>query len=316
MKNSMQNKTNSLVSLGLPVYNGENYIKEAINSIIKQKYKNWELIISDNCSTDSTEKICRAYVKKDKRIKYYRYDANRGAAWNYNNCFKLSNGEYFKWAAHDDNLAPGFLSECVDVLRNNNDVVLVYPLTYMIDAEGKILKVYSDEAIFNKLKAHERYRQFFQVYKLRAWCNPIFGLFRRDILARTVLIGSWLASDLTLLGEVVLYGKFYQIDKPLFYQRIHKDNSMQAYNEFERVWWFDPKNLGKPFATHWRWMKEYISAVKRARLGFKERILCKWEILRWSFRIKKRLFKEGLRFIFWPMLKRTKYKDKIRKKFN
>jgi glycosyltransferase involved in cell wall biosynthesis len=306
-------KMNVLVSIGMPIHNGENYVKEAINSIIKQKYKNWELIISDNGSTDNTEKICRSYVKKDKRIKYFQHETNKGAAWNFNNCFNLSSGVYFKWAPHDDNLAPEFISECVDALNKNHDVVVSYTLVNMFDAEGKVLKVYTDDANFNGAFAHQRYRQFFDMYKLSGWCNPIFGLFRREMLAKTVLIGNWLAADLTLLGEAVLYGNFYQIDKPLSYQRMHKDNSMQGYNDMERMGWYDPERLGKFYAKHWRWFREYFSAVHRARLGFKESVLCYKEILRWSFMVKNKLFREALRFLLWPILKRTRYKGVIRK---
>src|SRR5215207_1517689 len=104
------------VSVGLPVYNGENYLAEAIDSVLAQTYQNFELIISDNASTDSTEEICRDYAARDRRIRYFREPQNRGAAWNFNHTFELARGEYFKWVAHDDVIGPQYLARTVDQL--------------------------------------------------------------------------------------------------------------------------------------------------------------------------------------------------------
>jgi len=112
------------VSIGLPVYNGENYLEEAIDSILAQTYKDFELIISDNASTDRTPDICQAYANKDPRIRYYRNEKNIGAAVNFNRVFELSSSEYFKWAAHDDIIAPDYISECIEILDNDDSIVL------------------------------------------------------------------------------------------------------------------------------------------------------------------------------------------------
>ena len=104
------------VSIGMPVFNGENYLAEALDSLLTQTFSDFELIISDNASTDKTEEICRAYAVRDQRIRYFRNQENLGASRNYNRVFELSSGEYFKWAAHDDLCAPEFLGRCVDVL--------------------------------------------------------------------------------------------------------------------------------------------------------------------------------------------------------
>ena len=101
------------VTIGLPVYNGETYLEETLDSILNQTYTEFELIISDNGSSDGTRLICEEYAAKDDRIKYYRSVKNLGAAPNYNRAFELSSGEYFKWADYDDPLAPEFLSKCV-----------------------------------------------------------------------------------------------------------------------------------------------------------------------------------------------------------
>src|SRR5689334_18309225 len=103
------------LSVGLPVYNGEAYLRTALESIVTQDYQDFELIISDNASQDGTAAICREYAQRDKRIRYYREEANRGGARNLNRVFELSRGKYFKWAAHDDVCLPGFFRRCVEV---------------------------------------------------------------------------------------------------------------------------------------------------------------------------------------------------------
>lgn len=104
------------VSVGMPIYNGERFLKAAIESILAQTLTDFELIISDNGSTDQTQEICQAYATKDQRIRYYRSAQNFGASWNHNRVFELSTSEYFKWAACDDICKPEYLEQCVEIL--------------------------------------------------------------------------------------------------------------------------------------------------------------------------------------------------------
>src|SRR5882762_1549884 len=114
------------ISIGLPVYNGENFITDALESILGQTYTDFELIISDNASTDRTEALCKSYAARDPRIRYWRNAENLGAARNFNRVFELSSGEYFKWTAHDDVLAPDYLEKCIEASDRDPSVVLVY----------------------------------------------------------------------------------------------------------------------------------------------------------------------------------------------
>src|SRR5947209_962278 len=121
------------VSIGLPVYNGAQYLREAVESILDQTFMDFELVISDNGSSDDTELICRQYAEKDQRIRYYRYETNRGPGWNSHHVFELSRGEYFKWLAHDDRCAPQFLEKCVGALDANRSAVLCCSRLRLID---------------------------------------------------------------------------------------------------------------------------------------------------------------------------------------
>jgi glycosyltransferase involved in cell wall biosynthesis len=104
------------VSIGMPVWNGETFVSQAIESILGQTYGDLELIISDNASTDGTSEICRSCANRDRRIRYIRQENNIGAAPNHHEVFRHSSGRYFKWSCHDDFLAPEFINECVGVL--------------------------------------------------------------------------------------------------------------------------------------------------------------------------------------------------------
>ena len=130
------------VTIGLPVYNGETYLREAIESLLSQSFEDFELIISDNASTDGTRTICEQYAELDPRVLYDRCETNFGARRNYNRLVAMARGEYFKWAAHDDNCYPDFLAECVVALGRDPDAVVCYPTTHLIDDKGEVMSEY------------------------------------------------------------------------------------------------------------------------------------------------------------------------------
>src|SRR5437870_2543767 len=130
-----------LVSIGLPVYNAERYLRQALDSLLGQDYANLELIVSDNASADATESICRSYAERDGRLHYHRAEQNMGAIWNYNRVFELASGEYFMWAAHDDLRDSRYVSACVDALQSRPDAVLCCSDIRFIDEDGQAVDV-------------------------------------------------------------------------------------------------------------------------------------------------------------------------------
>ena len=133
------NEKTPKVSIGLAVYNGENYLEQAINSILSQTFRDFELIISDNASTDRTKEICLKYAKQDPRICYHRNAVNIGGANNENLTFKMARGEYFRWAAHDDYCAPTLIEKCLEQLEKDPTVVLCHSKVIAIDGCGETL---------------------------------------------------------------------------------------------------------------------------------------------------------------------------------
>jgi glycosyltransferase involved in cell wall biosynthesis len=214
------------VSIGLPVYNGEKYIGEALGSILAQTYQNFELIISDNASTDKTEQICRAYATRDSRIRFYRNRRNLGAYKNFNRVFELSSSEYFKWAAYDDLLAPEFLQKCVSVLEKDPCIVLCHSKTVRIDEHGKLVGSYEHKMRIDSWKPHERFGDLIGIHNP---CWPIFGVMRARVLRMTPLFGNYIATDRNLLAEISLVGRMYEIPEYLFFRRDHTDAYTHTY---------------------------------------------------------------------------------------
>ena len=198
------------VSIGMPVYNAENYLGEAIESLLAQTFQDFELIISDNASTDRTEAICREYAARDPRIRYERQAENQGAARNFNHVFERARGPYFKWAAHDDLHSPTFLARCVEVLDRSPDVVWCHPRSTHVGPDGKPLPetaardVSYSAALSPTSRASEaasagrsacpptresRYphQRFRAVLLASDSCIDVYGLIRRKTMSETML---------------------------------------------------------------------------------------------------------------------------------
>lgn len=265
------------VSVGLPVYNGQRYLRQAIDSILSQTYGDFELVISDNASSDDTEAICRAYVRDDKRVRYYRSQTNRGAAWNYNRVFWLSRGDYFRWAAHDDLCSDGLLTACMEAFAADDDIVLAYPCTGLIDASGEPVVMDAPPLHLDDADAVVRFRDTLSAMPL---ChNPIFGLMRKDVLARTSLITKHLASDRCLVAQLSLHGPFHEVDEVLFYRRKHAANIGTRAKDQE---FFDPARRSRVVLPEWRVLYQHLLAVLRSPLRSQTKARCALAVMRWA----------------------------------
>jgi glycosyltransferase involved in cell wall biosynthesis len=272
--------TRPKVSIGIPVYNGEKYLEDALNSILKQTYKDFELIFADNASNDRTRKICLGYAQMDPRVRYHRNERNIGAAPNHNLLFHLARGEYFKWAAYDDVIAPDFLARCVEVLDNHPDVVLCMPMTGRIDENGKYLGNYEYIAGADLPDRLKGFRNF-ALYNRSG--NFIYGLMRASSLSQTSLHGSYPSSDLTFLAELALYGKFHVLPEYLFFRRSHPGQSTKGILSKERLrtLWFDTSLGGRIILPKWLNLFGYLNVIKKAPLRGSERFYCYLQMIRW-----------------------------------
>lgn len=284
--------SNSLrrLSIGLPVYNGEKFIRESIDCILNQTFQDFELIISDNASTDNTEEICREYAAKDNRIRYYRNATNIGCARNFNRAFELSTGEYFKWVAYDDLHAPDFLQKCIEILDQDPTVVLCHSHTYYIDEQGKFIQTYDIKFKTDSSKPQER----FQELLTKHYCYQIYGVIRADAIRKSPYIIGCGAADAIFLLRLALLGRFYEIPEYLFFARSHPQQSMSMFlpnyllansnNQKELLSvlpdfygyavWFDTANAGKIIFPHWRILGEVLLSIWKSPLNWQEKLSC------------------------------------------
>lgn len=285
----MGTQTTSLVSIGLPVFNGEKYLAVAIESVLAQTYGAFELVISDNASTDRTQDICESFAGRDPRIRYFRQPVNRGAGFNYNFVFHESRGRYFRWLAHDDFLAPGCLKACVEALNADAMLVLAYTHHVDIDEHGMQIRTVSR----TKGQDDDVSMRFWDLMEGLYTCEEVFGLIRSSILCRTPLIANSTDSDRTLLGELSLFGKFAEVRHPLFYHRLHPGSSVKMNPVFrERAVWFNPALRDRLVLPAWKQFFQMLMAIIRAPIGMTDRLRCYWQAIRW-FRWRWRwMFKE------------------------
>jgi glycosyltransferase involved in cell wall biosynthesis len=290
------------VSIGMPVFNSEEYIEEAFDSILNQTFPDFELIVSDNASTDRTQQICLDYAFKDSRVRYYRNKKNLGAPTNYNRVFELSSSEFFKWAAYDDVLAPDFLKKCVAVLDKDQSIVGCYCETGRIDKDGNFLGYYNEDSLRNisSKKPHQRFRALLDMYYIT---TPFHGVYRRSLFAQTQRHGSYIGADRNLVAELSLLGRIYKIPETLFFWREHASSYTSIFygrvreNTLDRIlkemsWW---SKEGGTYFPHWKNCVEYFRSVKRIPLRPYERVLCYGQIFDWILR-------EGRRFLLKDMV--------------
>jgi glycosyltransferase involved in cell wall biosynthesis len=246
------------VTIGLPVYNGARFLPGALDSLAAQTHQELEIVISDNCSTDETEEICRAFAARDERARYIRRPENRGAAWNFNSVVHESSTPYFKWAAADDVLAPTCVERCIEVLDETDErVVLVYPETKLIDEQGAVIGDWEDGVDLRQAAAHERLRSLVQNLVLG---HPMFGVVRRRALDRTHLNGSFPSSDYVLLAELALLGEIRQVREPLFFRRVHEGSSRNTHASPEELSeWFGAGST--THREHTRLFVEHLRAI-------------------------------------------------------
>jgi glycosyltransferase involved in cell wall biosynthesis len=271
------------VTSGIPVFNGEAYLSRAIDSVLEQTFTDFELIISDNGSTDSTSQICREYAAKDGRIRYLREEVNRGAAWNHNRLVQLARGEYFKWQCCDDYCAPHMIETCVTELDRDPSVVLCYGQFVRVDKNGDILGTKAS-VVKGMASTGER---FHSLIHRRDSCEEIYGLMRTAVASQTQLIGPYSNSDDTFLAEMILRGKFCQVPEPQIYYRLHKGQSTKTHlDRVKRMQWFDPKYRGRTVLPTCILVKEYFSLIDRAPVTFSKRLRCFLHMFPWMWKFR------------------------------
>ena len=268
------------ISLALPVFNGEDYLDEAIATALAQTVSDLELVICDNASNDRSAAIAADWAARDERIRLCPAEEHAGAAPNFNRAFHATRGEFFKWVAHDDRLAPTYLERCLAAFDEDPQRVLVHSRMEEIDADGEVTQPL--ETGIRDLDDGRPWRRYSEAISLDHGCFDVFGLVRREVLASTRLIGSYLGSDRVLLAELALRGPFARVSEVLFQSREHAGRSIRMASDADREAWFDRVGSEGRQRPHWRRFHEMRAAIERAPLPALERFRCHSALVRWA----------------------------------
>jgi glycosyltransferase involved in cell wall biosynthesis len=284
------------LSIGLPVFNGEKYLAESIEALLGQSYEDFELIISDNASTDGTAGICRRYARQDSRIRYVRQPSNIGLCPNHNFVVEQARGELFKWASHDDLYGRDLLKRCVDALDEYPHVVLTHSWTALIDSSGTVAKALEYRLATASLRAPERFRSM--LFDIGG--DDDLGVMRTDVLRRTALKDSYHHSDRTLIAELALHGPFYHVPDWLYFRREHPGRAERAWPTV-RSWCanMDPRRANPIRHPTVRLLTEYvwgyITAIHRAPLSSADRNECYRYLAQWMLsRVRRGRVRRGI----------------------
>jgi hypothetical protein len=295
-----------LLSIGLFVYNAERFIVAALDSLLAQTFSDFELIISDNASTDRTGQICQEYAARDSRIRYYRNQHNMGAGWNIRRVYYLASGRYFKWAAADDMIEAQFLRSCIDVLENDSTYVLAHSKTKVVDENGRFLENYHWPMKTESPSVVTRFREMLLNDHM---CYQIFGVIRLDALRTIPAQGSYVNSDGVLLAQLSLIGRFHENPDYLFISTRHSGQSSKTvpirlkqprfrltnrHGTLPCPEWWDPTKTRTISFPEWRQLKEYFLSIRRAPLSAGNRLACYLLLGPWIKKHFRRMMKDLL----------------------
>lgn len=279
------------LSIGVPVYNGAKYIRETLDSILAQTFTDFELIISDNASTDATQAICEEYVRRDPRVRYFRNAKNLGPGPNYNRCVDVARGELFKWQAADDLIEPTFCQRCIEMLDANPQMSAVYTQTRCIDLDSKLINIYQYDLDIDTPGIATRLRRFMFANHRVHTCHEFWCIARMSVLRETALKGSYPSADRIVVAELLTRGPIGRVEEPLFCNREHPNRSTHSVVRKEQrlgsrlsrylgggptpcyEWWI-PEMRGKINFPEWKWVAEYVNAVRHAPLEASDKFKC------------------------------------------
>lgn len=262
------------LTIGLPVYNGEDYLAASINSLLAQTFTDFELIVSDNASTDGTRSVAESFAALDPRVRYVRHPVNLGSTENHNFVIREATGEFFKWASDDDLYAPDLLQRCIEALDARPEIALAHAWTAFIDEAGEAIHAKDYPLTTDVTSAPERFRSLLHTQG----GDDIYGVIRTRVLDRIRPFGSYHNADRVFVAELALHGPFHQIPEALYFRRDHPGRAERASSLRHRCVVLDAKR-----ADPWRhpvvrllieYIAGYVGAIYRAPISRADRLRC------------------------------------------
>ena len=263
--NTNNSKINPKLSIGLPVYNGEEFLEKKLESILSQTFSDYELIISDNNSTDSTNKICEQFLKKDKRIKYFRQKQNMGANWNFNFVLSEAIAPFFLWVGVNDKISNKFLEKNMNILENDQKIVgsisKIKPLkifgnkskeTKIDSFFQKIIKKSRSIKTIDSLPIFGTYEEKIRFYLKNSTCQLIYGIFRIDKLKESIVQNSFIGNDWATMIKILKFGNFHIVEEDIMYEHL-EGLSSKGITSISKLYGHKNLNLIFPWYQFTKW---------------------------------------------------------------
>ena len=273
------------VSVGLPVYNGERFLARALDALLAQTFTDFEIIICDNASQDSTARICAEYAVRDGRIRVYRNAENIGAAPNYNLTVELARGEFFKWVTHDDWHGPRSLELAVAAMRAHPDASLCVTGVSVVDELGTEIGSWIPPAdLIDRSPQTRLHRLIWTMGEP----HPTYGLHRLSTLRQTSMMESYVGSDRTLLARIALQGPIVPIPDVLHFFTVDRRRPPRRLATYT-----NPANARQLPLRTWRVLFGHLDAVRRSRASVREKTFLTGSVIgRFAGRDFRRLIAE------------------------
>lgn len=211
----------------MPIFNGEKFLRQCFDSLLSQTFTDFELLISDNASTDSTSNICKEYSKKFKNFQYFKQKNNMGMKWNFNFILEQARCDYFIWVAMDDILLPDFLKKNIEILELEQNLVGSVSKINPYDSDD--LKISNTDQFFQNITKQLRkrfrnrdtysikgsYDEKVKFYLKKSTCQIIYGIFKTNVLRKSIVVEEFEGSDWCINLNILKHGDFNVIDEVL-----------------------------------------------------------------------------------------------------
>jgi glycosyltransferase involved in cell wall biosynthesis len=256
------------LTVGMPVYNADRTLATALEALLGQTFGDFELVVSDNASTDGTPDLLARYAALDPRLRVVRQPQNRGANPNYSEVARRARGEYFKWASSNDWCAPTFLQRCIDILDARSDIVLAFPRTKLFTARLEDAEEYPYDFGLESDSPAERFVQLASELRLN---NVMNGVIRVAALRRTRLVPHHCGSDIVLMAHLALLGKFAQVPEPLFFRRMEPQSATRLMSADAVRRHHYPRPDARSLFQSWRLSADWFRVVLAAPIPIAEK---------------------------------------------
>ncbi len=290
-----------MLTVGMPVYNADRFLSKALDSLLTQTFADFELLISDNASTDRTEAICREYALRDRRIRYFRNEKNMGAGWNFRRVYSLAMGKYYKQAAHDDFCEPEFFETCIKALERDRGLTVAYTKTRVVDASGEFIEDYDCPL---RTGDEDPVVRFADLLLSGHRCFQIFGIHRMSALKKLPPQGSFAHADRILLAQLGLLGRFYEAPQRLFISTRHEGQSVwtmptrtrsqsfrltRSPGALPNLEWWDPSRGRAISFPEWNAFGQYCKSIRNSPLTAYQKVRAYGVMGRWAAKYRRRL---------------------------